>query len=63
MYAQELSGKTAGAISRVSFNMKSAVNSARLSALSLALCGAFSAYAQTTSSGVLKEVVVVASRF
>ena len=43
--------------------MKSATNGARLSVLSLALCGAFSAYAQTESAPALKEVVVTASRY
>jgi iron complex outermembrane recepter protein len=43
--------------------MKSAICGARLSVLSLALCGVFSASAQTASSGVLKEVVVTASGF
>lgn len=41
--------------------MKSSCSRARLSALSLALCGV--AYAQTNTQGTLAEVVVVASRF
>lgn len=43
--------------------MKSAVIGTRLSVLSVALCAAFSAHAQSTSSSTLPEVVVVASRF
>jgi iron complex outermembrane recepter protein len=42
--------------------MKSAINCARLSALSVALCGVFSAYGQTPA-GALSEVVVTASGF
>lgn len=42
--------------------MKSAIHGARLSVLSLALCGVFSAYAQTDAHGSLGEVVVTASR-
>jgi iron complex outermembrane receptor protein len=43
--------------------MKSVINRARLSVLSLALCGAFSAYAQVNAKSTLGEVVVTASRF
>jgi iron complex outermembrane receptor protein len=43
--------------------MKSIVNGARLSVLSVALCGVFAAYAQTDGKGALAEVVVVGSRF
>jgi vitamin B12 transporter len=42
--------------------MKSAINCARLSALSVALCGVFSVQAQTNAQGTLAEVVVTASR-
>ena len=61
--AQALSGKTARVFSRVFFKMKSAINRARLSVLSVALCGVFSAYGQTASSGMLGEVVVTANGF
>ncbi|RFO98716.1 hypothetical protein DIC66_02210 [Rhodoferax lacus] len=43
--------------------MKSASLCARLSVLSVALCGVFSAYGQTQTKGTLGEVVVVGSRF
>lgn len=43
--------------------MKSAITGARLSVLSVALCGAFAAYGQTQATGALKEVVVTASRY
>lgn len=46
----------------VFFNMKTGISSLRLSALSLALLSAFSAHAQSESSGTLKEVVVTANR-
>ncbi len=44
-------------------SMKSSFSRARLSVLSVALCGVFSAYGQTDVKGTLGEVVVVASRF
>jgi iron complex outermembrane receptor protein len=47
----------------VFFKMKTGISSLRLSALSLALLSAFSAHAQSESSGTLKEVVVTANRF
>jgi iron complex outermembrane receptor protein len=43
--------------------MKFVFSRMRLSVLSVALCGVFSAYGQSMPTGVLKEVVVVASRF
>ena len=43
--------------------MKSSFSRARLSVLSVALCGVFSAYGQTDVKGTLGEVVVTASRF
>jgi vitamin B12 transporter len=46
----------------VFFKMKTGISSLRLSALSLALLSAFSAHAQSESSGTLKEVVVTANR-
>ena len=55
-------GRRRGFFGRVFFKMKSASLCARLSVLSAALCGVFSAYGQTASSGALKEVVVTASR-
>ena len=42
--------------------MKNGISSLRLSALALALLSAFSAHAQSESSGTLKEVVVTANR-
>lgn len=42
--------------------MQSVINGARLSVLSVALCGAFSGYAQTESAPALKEVLVTATR-
>ena len=42
--------------------MKTGISSLRLSALALALLSAFSAHAQSESSGTLKEVVVTANR-
>ena len=44
-------------------SMKSSFSRARLSVLSVALCGVFSAYGQTDVKGTLGEVVVTASRF
>jgi vitamin B12 transporter len=46
----------------VFFKMKTGISSLRLSAFSLALLSAFSAHAQSESSGTLKEVVVTANR-
>ena len=46
----------------VFFKMKTGISSLRLSALALALLSAFSAHAQSESSGTLKEVVVTANR-
>jgi len=45
----------------VFFKMKTGISSLRLSALSLALLSAFSAHAQSESSGTLKEVVVISA--
>jgi iron complex outermembrane receptor protein len=43
--------------------MKSVINGARLSVLSVALCGAFSLHAQTQVAGTLQDVFVTASRY
>jgi iron complex outermembrane receptor protein len=47
----------------VFFKMKTGISSLRLSALGFALLSAFSAHAQSESSGNLKELVVTANRF